>query len=102
MFYEVFVFSAFVILSVIAAFTVGVLYGESGCGSIVGWVKQLVHDLKEEKAFLKAHPLCVKCQQKGLYRKSKYMWRWTYVNGISPVALCSKCMQEEAHKFADL
>lgn len=101
MLYDVFMFSVVIIVSGMICFIIGMLYGESGRPSIRSWIKDEVKTMKEEKAFLKANPLCIKCKQKGKLIKARYMCKWTYVDGASPVPLCDACMTEEMHKGYD-
>ena len=101
MLYDAFMFSVVIIVAGMICFIIGMLYGESGCPSIRSWIKDEVKTMKEEKAFLKANPLCTKCKQKGKLIKARHMCNWTDVDGISPVPLCGDCMLEEMHKGHD-
>lgn len=98
MLYDVFMFSVVIIVSGMICFIIGMLYGESGRPSVRSWLKDEIRNVKEEKAFLKANPICIKCKQKGKLTKARHMWKWTYVDGVSPVPLCYACMMEEMHK----
>lgn len=60
------------------------LYGmdlatDKDCNNFIDWIriqhrlnKEIAAELKAERAFLKANPLCRECLQQGKYRKATY------------------------------
>ena len=86
-----------VILILFAIFNIGALYGLSDCDSIKDWIKEeyslckkVNQETKAEKAFIKANPLCEKCQKKGIYKKATRMW----TGDGKPIPLCDNCYVE--------
>ena len=99
MLFRTFAVSVAVIAAGTIGYIIGLLYAESDGSSIWKLIKEEFRNMKEEKAFLKLHPLCIKCQGKGKYKKAKYMWKGGYTDEVSPIALCSECLMEEVHKY---
>ena len=84
------------------AFIVGELYGLDNEPNFWAWVKEqhkmakdASAELKAERAFLKANPLCVRCSREKRYRKAKHMW----TRQDTPEALCDECYKKAEEDY---
>lgn len=48
------------------------------------------NEIDEDKFYLVSHPYCVRCQQEGVFKDSKKVWR----GPKEPEALCENCYDE--------
>lgn len=92
----------FMFLLIALVFIAGTFYGMSDCDTIGQWlkeerdiIKETNQEMKAEKAFIKANPLCSQCQTEGKYHKSTRMWTKT----DTPIALCDQHYLETRTKY---
>ena len=95
------------ILFIALIISVAVIYGmelatNDKINNFIDWLKyeyrlsrDIAEETKAEKAYLKAHPLCIDCQKQGKYRKAKYC---TASRKGEIVPVCSEHLQQRTHE----